>query len=93
MILGLTETNTGDEGFLLVRVGSDSRPATQDDIEDIQAAMKDIKVLEGKDVLVTHHSIDVQWVAFNKEQPANPEELELELELELDLDLELEEDA
>lgn len=88
MILGLTETNTGDEGFLLVRVGSDSRPATQGDIEDIQAVMKNVKVLDGKDVVVTHHSIDVQWVIFNKEQPANPEELELELELDLELDLE-----
>lgn len=56
------------KGFLLVRVGSDSRPATNDDIQHVQSKMEEVMKdadLEDTTVLVTHHNIYIDWVDLN----------------------------
>jgi len=47
--------------ILVVKVGSDNRPATKEDLEDVEKQIK--KALEDPDpILVTHHNIEFQYV-------------------------------
>ena len=51
-----------DNSFLIVRIGSEDRPASTEDIEQVQKAME--KALGSKfpdlPVIVTHHCMDVK---------------------------------
>jgi len=51
-----------DGGFLLVRVGSDYRPATAEDIKDVQESISKLCNKDEFNCLVSHHAIDAQWV-------------------------------
>ena len=66
MIANLEKIDLGDDGFLLVRVGSDSRPATSADIKDVQDALDKVEFLKDRQAVVSHHNIDMQWIS-NKE--------------------------
>ena len=50
--------------FLLVKVGTDQRPATSEDIEDVQSRL--VTLLENNNVnclaFVTHHAVEVSIV-------------------------------
>ncbi len=64
-VMGNT-VNVGDakKGFLLVRIGSDSRPATMQDIKEADESFraKKFESLEGVDILITHHNFECEWV-------------------------------
>ncbi len=51
-----------DNSFLVVKVGSDNRPATQEDIEQVQKKLKECLGDKFPDlpVIVTHHCMDVK---------------------------------
>lgn len=65
-VMGNT-VNVGDaqKGFLVVRIGSDTRPATSQDIKDVENDFKEnkFKSLEGVDILVTHHNFECEWIS------------------------------
>jgi len=57
------------QGFLMVRVGSDQRPASTQDIEDVAEALS--KLRESNEVfncLVSHHALDVRWVPLPEKE-------------------------
>lgn len=52
--------------FVLVKVGSDSRPATERDIQDIMKSIQDLKLEQKVKFLITHHDVDFKLYACNK---------------------------
>ena len=55
-------------GFLLVKVGSDIKPATNADIDDV---VKSFDVIHKKypdlPIVVSHHAIEVQYITLEPE--------------------------
>lgn len=59
-----TEQHSVAKGsFLLVKVGSDSRPAAASDIEDIQKRFEELGVSRLR-CLVTHHNVEIEMHGF-----------------------------
>lgn len=54
-------------GMLVVKVGSDERPAGPADIKNIQKALKRL-FKKGHNTLVTHHCLDFVAVKFSGKQ-------------------------
>ena len=56
--------NFKQDGLLLVRIGSDSRPATTADIADFSKQLDKFLGKKYPDllVLVTHHNVDMQFI-------------------------------
>lgn len=54
-----------DGSFLIVKVGSDKRPATDMDIEDVKKCIENLQIPNLK-CLVTHHNIDFKLYSCNK---------------------------
>lgn len=48
------------KGFWLVRIGSDNRPATTEDIKDMEDKVKTV-LGEDENVLVTHHAVEIDF--------------------------------
>ncbi len=57
------EHTIGHGTFLLVKVGSDSRPATNSDIEDVRKNLEELGLPRLK-CLVTHHNVEIQTHVF-----------------------------
>ncbi len=66
MIANLEKIDLGDDGFLLVRLGADSRPASTADIDEMKQLLSEMEFLKDRQAIVTHHNIDMQWIS-NKE--------------------------
>lgn len=50
-------------GFFLVKLGSESRPATDEDIKHVQETLDQFLGNKlGAPVIVTHHTFDIEWV-------------------------------
>ncbi len=50
-----------DGSFLVVKIGSDDRPASTQDIEDVQNCIKKLNMPKLR-YLVTHHLVDFQVI-------------------------------
>lgn len=54
--------------LLIVKIGSDERPAEVNDIKDMKKRLKRFskkgKSLKGYDVIVTHHLVDFDFLKF-----------------------------
>ena len=72
--------------FLIVIVGSDERPASPQDIEDIQKVMASVRA-DPESVIVSHHAIQFEHLYVyedetlaifvgNDERPASPQDIE-----------------
>ncbi len=67
MIANLEKIDLGDDGFLLVRLGADSRPCTTADIDEMKQLLSEMEFLKDRQAIVTHHNIDMQWIS--KKEP------------------------
>ncbi len=54
-----------DGSFLVVKVGSDDRPAMMQDIEDTRKLLEDLQIPSLK-YLITHHNIDFKLFTCDK---------------------------
>ncbi len=61
-IHSLTQAVNGHRPFLHVQVGSEDRPATTQDMKDIEELVKKLDCLQDQNVFVTHHNVHVRWV-------------------------------
>lgn len=52
--------------FVLVKIGSDSSPATTEDIRDIQKLITDLKLEQKVKFLITHHNVDFKVYTCDK---------------------------
>jgi len=50
--------------ILIVKVGSDERPAGPKDIKQVRKIIK--KIIKGWDVIVTHHAIEFDFIKLPK---------------------------
>jgi len=55
----------GKNTLLIAKVGSDSRPATDSDIEDIRQALADLDI-PGVNGLVTHHDVNFELIDYSE---------------------------
>lgn len=64
-ITDIAHVQLDDNSFLVVKVGNDQRPATAEDIENVQKNIEGLG-LKGLKCLVTHHVVDFKVYACDK---------------------------
>jgi hypothetical protein len=60
--------------LIIVRVGSDARPASDEDINDVMMAFDEVLQDPTKKCIVTHHAVDVEFVGRCTRCPFCPPE-------------------